>query len=147
MKSTFDDKYLYMGIDPGKSGGIAFVSSDYYEAYKMPSTEHDISELIEEFSDKVIKCYIEKVASRPAQSSVATFTFGMNYGMLRALLVAFKIPFDEVTPKKWQKLLGCLSGGDKNVTKAKAQQLFPEIKVTHAIADSLLIAEYCRREK
>jgi len=40
--------------------------------------------------------------------------------------------------------LGCLSKGDKNVTKAKAQEQFPNIKVTHATADALLIALYGR---
>ena len=38
-----------------------------------------------------------------------------------------------------------LSKGDKNVTKSRAQELFPELKITHAIADALLIAEYGRR--
>jgi hypothetical protein len=38
-----------------------------------------------------------------------------------------------------------MTKGDKNITKRKAQELFPEIKITHAIADSLLIAEYGRR--
>ena len=33
---------------------------------------------------------------------------------------------------------------DKNVTKNRAQQLWPTIKVTHAIADALLLGEYCR---
>jgi hypothetical protein len=58
-----------------------------------------------------------------------------------------KIPFEEVSPVKWQKVMGCLSKGDKNVTKAAAQRLFPDIKITHAIADALLIAEYGRRIK
>ena len=31
------------------------------------------------------------------------------------------------------------------MSKAKAQQLFPNLKITHAIADSLLIADYCRQ--
>jgi len=38
-----------------------------------------------------------------------------------------------------------MTGGDKNVSKRRAQELFPEIKITHAIADALLIAEYARR--
>jgi hypothetical protein len=39
-----------------------------------------------------------------------------------------------------------LSKGDKNVTKRKAQELFPSLKITHATADALLIAEYLRRK-
>jgi hypothetical protein len=38
-----------------------------------------------------------------------------------------------------------MSAGNKNVTKTRAAQLFPGVKMTHAIADALLIAEYGRR--
>jgi hypothetical protein len=41
--------------------------------------------------------------------------------------------------------MGCLTKGDKNVSKRKAQELFPSTKVTHAIADSMLIAAYGRK--
>lgn len=59
-----------------------------------------------------------------------------------------------VSPQKWQRALGLLSKGrglgqgdtaKKNRNKAKAQELFPGVKVTHAIADALLLAEYGRR--
>ncbi len=74
------------------------------------------------------------------------FTFGMGYGGLRMALIAAAIPFVEVTPQSWQKAIGCLTQGDKNVSKAKAQQLFPTVKVTHAVADALLLAEWRRRQ-
>ena len=45
-------------------------------------------------------------------------------------------------PQVWQKALGCMTGGDKNVTKRRAQELFPGHKITHATADALLIAHY-----
>jgi hypothetical protein len=38
-----------------------------------------------------------------------------------------------------------LTKGDKHISKQRAQQLFPSAKVTHAIADALLLAEYCGR--
>jgi hypothetical protein len=41
--------------------------------------------------------------------------------------------------------MGCLTRGDKNVSKAKAQQLFPTMKITHAVADALLLAAYAQR--
>jgi hypothetical protein len=68
---------------------------------------------------------------------------GTNYGFLRGMLIACGVPFDEAAPHKWQKAMGCLTHGDKNVSKAKAQQLYPGLKVTHATADALLIASYC----
>jgi hypothetical protein len=57
-------------------------------------------------------------------------------------LTAAQIPFERVRPAAWQKALGCLTGGDKNVSKRRAQELFPQLKVTHATADALLIAYY-----
>jgi hypothetical protein len=57
-------------------------------------------------------------------------------------LTAAGIPFTRVRPQIWQKELNCLTGGQKNITKQRAQELFPSIKVTHAIADALLIAKY-----
>ena len=75
------------------------------------------------------------------------FTFGGSFRSLKVHLQWAGIPFDEVTPRKWQKALGCASGGDKKVTKARAQELFPTVRMTHAIADAYLIAEYCRRAR
>lgn len=103
------------------------------------------------------------------------FTFGQSYGALRMALIASMVSFEEVTPTTWQKALGITprkkgekvhtapqggpgsktvvrtTGGEtdtqwKNRLKAKAQQLFPHVKVTLNIADALLIAEFCRRK-
>jgi hypothetical protein len=57
-------------------------------------------------------------------------------------LTAAGIPFERVRPQVWQKAMGCMTKGDKNVSKRKAQELFPSIKVNHYVADSLLIASY-----
>lgn len=136
---------IRIGIDPGQSGGISVIfPNGIATAYPMPETERDIWELLRMQPEGVF-AVIERVHSMPRQGVASSFKFGMGYGALRMALVASGIPFEDVTPQKWMKALGCLSGGDKNVTKQRAQSLFPQIKVTHKIADSLLIAEYCRR--
>ncbi len=140
----------YIGIDPGQSGGIACLTAvgDVWYAAKMPETERDSWRLLVDTSAAPrIGCQalIEQVHSMPKQGVSSSFKFGQSYGFLRGILIASEIPFDQVTPQRWQKAIGCLTKGDKNVSKAKAQQLFPAVKVTHAIADALLIAEYCRR--
>ena len=136
---------LFMGIDPGKTGGIALISGsgNALGAYKMPGTEFDVAELVGEFSGEHTHALIEKVNGRPRQRGV--FAFGQNYGFLRGCLTALHIRFDDIAPGSWQRKMRCLSGGDKRVTKAAAQRLFPNLKVTHATADALLIAECCRR--
>jgi crossover junction endodeoxyribonuclease RuvC len=151
---------IYLGIDPGKSGGIAAIhdGSRIIHVWKMPATERDLLDLLAPYNQVPIVvrdplerpgpgviAMIEQVGVMPKQGIVSAFTFGKNVGALHMALAAARIPYDQVLPAKWQLVLGCRSGGDKNVTKRRAQQLFPTLTVTHAIADALLIAEYARR--
>lgn len=144
-----DNDMIILGIDPGASGAIGMLryengTLEGIGAMKLDVTERDISDYFA-YQDRPLFAFIERVHSMPKQGVASSFKFGVSYGFLRGCLIAHEIPFEEVTPQKWQKFMGCLSRGDKNVTKAKAQQLFPEIKITHAVADALLIAEYGRR--
>jgi hypothetical protein len=72
----------------------------------------------------------------------SAFTFGNGFGHLEMALTAACIPFARIRPQVWQKELGCLTKGDKNVTRKRASELFPTIKCTHAVSDALLIAQY-----
>lgn len=159
---------MYLGIDPGASGGIACLFDDgTVEAHKMPSTERDVWETLarlERLGLGVAHAYIEQVGPMPSQGVASVFTFGRSYGFLRGVLVASAIPFEEVLPRAWQRIVGATppksakrvkdmtprekaerKRAQKNRTKALAQQLFPSVKVTHATAEALLIAEACRR--
>lgn len=134
-----------IGIDPGKSGGIAWLQDGICSASKMPDTEKDVHSLFRRIGCG--PCIIEKVHSMPGQGVKSMFTFGQNYGFLRGCLISMGVSFDEITPQTWQKALGCWSKGNKNITKAKAQQLYPSMTITHATADALLILEYLRRRE
>ena len=138
---------LYIGIDPGLSGGIAFIPSTGNPwAHKMPETDRDLIDLL---SDSISlaepQAVLELVHSSPQMGVKSAFTFGEGYGRLQAVLTALRVPYERIRPQAWQKAMGCLTKGDKNVSKRRAQELFPKLKITHAIADALLIAEYHRR--
>jgi Holliday junction resolvasome RuvABC endonuclease subunit len=150
----------YIGIDPGEGGGIAVIemlddkAGSYVQdrvlshvfTHKLKgATERDVWHMLAGVEPGF--AIIEQVHSSPQMGVCSSFTFGKSYGFLRGILTATGIPFDEVSPQKWQKAMGCMTKGNKNVSKAKAQQLFPHLKVTHAIADALLLAEYARRER
>lgn len=142
-----------IGIDPGQSGGVAWIQDGKPCVEKMPETLQDLWGLITDISNTVrestrhLDCvaYLEQVHSSPQMGVKSSFTFGNGYGHLEMALTAAGIPFERVSPQNWQKALGCLTKGNKNVSKRKAQELFPQMKVTHATADALLIAEYGRR--
>lgn len=134
-----------LGIDPGLSGGLAICRDGIVEAYKMPETERDVFDLMESWAFDNPVVYLEAVHSMPGQGVASSFKFGRGYGFLRGVITALHYPLHDVSPQKWQKALGCLSHGDKNRTKAMAQQLFPGLRITHATADALLIMEYGRQ--
>lgn len=151
---------VFVGIDPGSSGGIAALDANgrVMVAQAMPDTDADVLALMREtlkFMATPFAC-IERVSASPQMGVVSAFKFGRGLGGLMMALQALGIPHDAVLPTKWQTLLGCRTGGGrmgerdhtaaKNLTKARAQQLWPEYpRITHAIADALLIAEFCRR--
>lgn len=144
---------VIIGIDPGATGGIGVLpigeDSGEPSPFKLSDlTEKDISDLLWKIyldSGEQVFGYLESVHSMPKQGVSSSFKFGRNYGFLRGCLVTIGIPFDDVTPQKWQKFMGCMTKGDKNITKQRAQQLFPQLKCTHATSDAILIAEYGRR--
>jgi hypothetical protein len=146
---------MIIGIDPGGSGGIAWHDGERARVVKMPATLQDLWELIYNIKQDSFRegpwakttAYLEQVHSSPQMGVKSAFTFGNGFGHLEMALTAAWIPFVRVSPQKWQGALGCRTGGDKNVSKARAQELFPDLKPTHATADALLIMEYGRRQK
>lgn len=151
---------IYIGVDPGASGGMAVLRESGAEAVAMPDTEFDIWDWFSTLrltGDDIPFAVIEKVGGfiqGSPQPGSAMFKFGASYGGLRMALVAAGIPFEEVTPQAWQKALGIAKRKSnesksqfKNRLKARAQQLFPDYKITLATCDALLLAEYCRRKR
>ena len=149
------------GIDPGKSGGIALLTptGEIIHTFKMPETEEDLAQTFRAMYsiNNPVSVYCERIWSRPAQVDLKTGRpqrsgsnegkFMMGYGVIRGILAALNFQREYVTPQVWQKALGCLTKGDKNISKDAAQRLWPRHKITHAIADALLIAEYGRRKQ
>lgn len=147
-----------IGIDPGASGGIAWITDGRPCVEKMPETLADLWDLIfrsiacredrycKDPAKECIKAYIEIVHSSPQMGVKSAFTFGNGFGHLEMALTAAGIPFERVRPQKWQQAMGCMTKGDKNVSKRRAQELYPQLKVTHATADALLIATYGTRQ-
>lgn len=142
----------HIGIDPGTNGGIAVLddSGAVISLRKMPETPQDLLNHLRPFAEDS-RCTLEKVGGMPGNGGSAMFNFGKGYGHLEMALMSLKIPTETVTPQKWEKTyqLGSSRGVPKtewkNKLKAKAQQMFPSQKITLAVCDALLIAEYGRR--
>ena len=142
---------IYIGVDPGKNGGIAIIDSDGVIAFPF-SEERLLIELDGIAQEYECICYLEHVHAMPKQGVSSTFNFGMNFGFIQGVLKAYEIPYELVTPQKWKKEFSCTS--DKNTSIEVCKRLFPNVnlkatdrcKKDHdGLAEALLIAEYGRR--
>jgi hypothetical protein len=133
-----------IGVDPGRSGAIAFVP-DRSPAWCV-KLSNDLSDVCQSLREaqfiEPVHAILESVHSSPQMGVKSAFSFGQSFGQCEAMLVALGIPITRVSPQRWQKDLGCLTRGDKNVTKRMAADLFPNLRVTHATADALLLGKW-----
>lgn len=152
MKNT---KYkLYIGIDPGKGGGVAVICENegWTRAYKFPKELEDLSPIIGSstagYSTDEICIMIEHVHSFPTDGRPAAFSFGRNLGHWEGVLSTFELNKTTVAPRTWQEHYDVPVMPDKYERKRWlkdiAKKLFPNIKVTLAISDALLIANYAK---
>lgn len=145
----------------GKSGDVDRFAPEYFAF---------LVKLREAYPNHEFRALLEKVWAQPAmewvknpltgkrerqprkQGAATMFKFGQNFGHLEMGLIGAGIPHRLVIARTWQEPFDLLRKDKresvtdkKNRHKVEAQRFFKEIKVTHAIADALLIAEHCRR--
>jgi hypothetical protein len=164
----------YIGIDPGKTGFITAIRNDEIKSYPIPTVKGkfiDISELhfvIGEITKGLCHVALEDVHALFGSSAKGTFSFGFTCGLIEGIVVSHKIPYTKVQPKKWQKemwegiplIKKPSTSGKTEVTDTKAmsllaaKRLFPDYDLRATArsstphdgkVDSLLMAEYCRR--
>lgn len=144
---------MIIGVDPGANGALILLEEpdenptiwwprEY--SFKRNSWE-EICKTV--FRTPITHAYIEAVSAMPRDAARHAFTFGENTGIIKGILYANGISFTEVFSQKWQRHFGlgakfASKQERKNAHKQKAQELFPNIKVTLTIADALLIAKY-----
>ncbi len=163
---------LYLGVDPGASGGLAAVNCNSTAVpylTPMPATEQDVWDWVRLVRSGYIVgqhaptgaeifAVIEKVGGYmpggAGNIGSAMFKFGANFGMLKAFLCAAGIPYEEVQPSVWQRAMGVparrksmTKAAHKNVLKGVCQKLFPGVTVTLKTCDALLLADFCRRKR
>jgi crossover junction endodeoxyribonuclease RuvC len=150
---------LFVGIDVGLDGAVAFLPEEGKAVvFDIPTLsvgkrrEYDVgacagllrAPLAPEFS---IAVGIERATAMPKQGVVSTFSFGKGFGMWLGICAALRLPFEVVSPKRWQ---GVMIPGEKSkdASRLVASRLFPEVDLSkkkhHGRADALLIAAYLR---
>jgi crossover junction endodeoxyribonuclease RuvC len=135
ISSTVDSKGpVFIGVDPGAKGAIAWLIEDFIIVSDCPvdkggRVDHArLHELLQSqnvpFRKRV--AYIEHVHAMPGQGLVSMFSLGGNYNSWLQGLACNYIDVKEVSPKSWKYKIGVTA--DKQTSVDKACELFPSYK-------------------
>ena len=177
----------YCGIDPGLSGYFAVLAADGRAVLRQATApaflngeghpdRYDLAgmfALCRDLASLVSLVIIEKQQAYPDQGAVSNYTTGYGYGLWCMALTAAGVPFEELAPITWKKLMGIQAEpspvGSEDPKKrrarmrkealaravAKAQSLFPgyDLRATERSrvpspdkATALLLATVARRK-
>ena len=168
---------ISIGIDPGITGAIAILDTETRlvrfvdtptvtvksgKKFKDQMDPRAIVEILSVFTEDTFVT-IEKVNAMPGWKNdpenpgqrveasmgvTSAFNFGMGFGMWLGILAAMKLPYQTVHPITWKRSMMADMGKEKDASRVKAIQLFPNVyqdlklKKHHGRADALLIATW-----
>jgi hypothetical protein len=141
-------EFVIVAVDPGRNGGIVWNHAGQIHAVKMPANEFATVELLNQIAGKspLVELHLEQPSTggwgKAGLSSIAKLFFGV--GTVYGSGVAFGWKVNTVDPRKWQSALGLkrnkLGKTDwKNLLKQKAGELYPDLPITLATSDAVLI--------
>lgn len=168
-----------IGVDPGLTGSVAVLSwvrKDEPPQVAAGSVTTAVSTAI--FDTPIVKTnrgrdfavplmvaglrHIEDVASAhafiedqhgfPGQGRTSVGSLMRGYGLWLGILAALGIPYTIVQPAVWKRAMGLPTGSDKQASRLRAMQLYPQMAGElarvrdHGRAEALLIAAYGERK-
>ncbi len=152
---------LFIGIDPGLSGALAFRSGEEMDVLPIPTLTItkskgtrrviDLTALANIVDDKTknatsVSVFIERVSAMPKQGVASMFAFGEAYGAIKGIVAANFLPMTLVTPVTWKAKLKVSK--NKDDARYRASQLMPSFahfwsrRCDDGLAEAALIAFY-----
>ena len=142
---------IYIGIDPGASGGIGVINTEGNTAEAIPYSDEAMTDTLSCYPQA--KVMVEQVHAMPGNGSTSIFNFGKAFGFILGALAAYKIPYQLVPPTKWKREFSVTA--DKKTSIECCRRLFPTVELRRnahcrtdhdGMAEALLIAEYAKRK-
>ena len=152
---------VFIGIDPGKSGGYSVIREELDGSVTVESCIWDDEGFLRKMSEIETQarllgwnvcCAVEKVGSMPGQGVKGVFSFGHSAGYIEGVLRALGIPYQLVPPRVWKKAFSLTN--DKKLSIEVCKKLFPNVDLratercrtdSDGKAESLMLALYAKR--
>ena len=147
-----NDARTILGIDPGLSGALTYLTGDELEIFDIPTyqvkrgsrkkrasdplespkniplykRELDIDavvRIVNSRAESTALAIIERVNAMPEQGIASTFQFGRTAGILEGIVASNFIAREYVVPRVWRAKVGVRGG--KDGSRSRASELFP----------------------
>lgn len=166
---------VWLGIDPGLEGGVAWIHDDQIVVRETPVEdgvymEQRMGDILDavcelaggpmhvfamiERSQAMVRSDKTRKGGQRGQGAVSAHKSGFGWGLWRGLMAHAGIPYGIVGPREWKKNVGLKVGASKAEAVELAERLFPAAAGTFrgprgglrdGPADAALIAEHRRR--
>lgn len=149
MQSSADKGIV--AFDPGKAGGACIYHRNGGIELFSFRTESEYIGVLNPLLPSSYDVVIEDVPAfvSAVTSNASSFKLGYNFGFIVGMSRSLSFATHLVKPKEWQKGLQGLRPRmgyteRKRMLKDNAVRLHPDLKITNATADAVLIMEYWR---
>jgi len=153
-----------IGIDPGLSGAIAWLSPQGISYVIMPTMKEGVNALaLTRLLKEIVHrhpgahVFIEKAQAMPKQGVTSMFNYGVGFGMIIGVCQALELRTTLVRPREWTKVMHAGVSADmsaKDKSYVAAVRLLPShsflatersSKPHKGLIDAALIALYGQR--
>ena len=143
---------IVVGIDPGVTGAYATHDAgvlhhvDDLPVYDGRVDGSRLYEILDALGDNVV-IYIEQTQAMPKNGSIASFSLGMNSGIIIGVCQSLRHPFVRVRPVAWKRKMSVMHK-DKNALRGIVREIYPEWADSfkrvkdHNRAEAVLISRY-----
>lgn len=141
-----------ISFDPGKGGGAAVMHPGGSVELFSFRTEHEYIDILDPLIPGSYDVVVEDVPAfvSSATSNASSFKLGYSFGFIVGMSRALRFATHLLRPKDWQKGLVGLRPKmgyteRKRALKDNAVRLYPDLKITNATADALLIGNHWKK--
>ena len=140
-----------VGIDPGTTGALAMHDAGVLvKVFDLPVFDGrtdgaGLSDLLRELGPDAV--YLENTQAMPKNGSIASYSLGLNTGIVVGVVQALSYPLIRVRPAEWKRKMG-VTKMDKNAIRGVVREiyapqapLFARVK-DHNRAEAVLISRY-----
>ena len=141
------DTPIYMGVDCGRKGGISVIVDDELFVYRIPADNCDLLSIFR--LNAQARVMVEQLVPY-AKNTRTCFVMGREMERVLVCLDLLHMDYELIQASTWMQYTGLKKEKGESASAWKqrlatlARSMWPNKKIVKDLADSVLIAAYCK---